>query len=104
MQAVGERAVVLGGSMAGLLAARVLSDHYERVTIVERDALPDGSQHRPGVPHRSLADFAIAMRNVHYEKGTSLDYHDVYLQEDRTRVVGRTTPATEHSSVMARAA
>ena len=50
MQAVGERAVVLGGSMAGLLAARVLSDHYERVTIVERDALPDGSEHRPGVP------------------------------------------------------
>jgi len=50
MQAVGERAVVLGGSMAGLLAARVLSDHYERVTIVERDELPEGSEHRPGVP------------------------------------------------------
>src|SRR4029078_2988564 len=36
--------------MAGLLAARVLSDHYERVTIVERDELPEGSEHRPGVP------------------------------------------------------
>jgi 2-polyprenyl-6-methoxyphenol hydroxylase-like FAD-dependent oxidoreductase len=50
VQAVGERAVVLGGSMAGLLAARVLSDHYEQVTIVERDELPEGSVHRPGVP------------------------------------------------------
>jgi 2-polyprenyl-6-methoxyphenol hydroxylase-like FAD-dependent oxidoreductase len=50
VQAVGERAVVLGGSMAGLLAARVLSDHFEQVTIVERDGLPDGPEHRPGVP------------------------------------------------------
>ena len=50
MQAAGEKALVLGGSMAGLLAARVLSDHYEQVTIVERDELPEGSEHRPGVP------------------------------------------------------
>jgi outer membrane protein TolC len=45
--------------------------------------------------YRTLADFAITMRNVHYEKGTSLDYHDVYLQEDRTRVVGRTGEPAE---------
>ena len=38
-----EHAVVIGGSMAGLLAARVLSDHFERVTIVERDRFPDGA-------------------------------------------------------------
>jgi 2-polyprenyl-6-methoxyphenol hydroxylase-like FAD-dependent oxidoreductase len=50
VQAVGERAVVLGGSMAGLLAARVLSDHYEQVTIVERDELPEGVEQRAGVP------------------------------------------------------
>ena len=36
--------------MAGLLAARVLTDTYETVTIVERDALPDGPAHRRGVP------------------------------------------------------
>ena len=36
--------------MAGLLAARVLCDHYERVTLVERDALPDEAQPRKGVP------------------------------------------------------
>lgn len=33
------RAVVLGGSVAGLLTARVLSEHFERVVIVERDEL-----------------------------------------------------------------
>lgn len=43
-------AVVVGGSMAGLLAARVLSDHFARVTVIERDAIPEGAQPRKGVP------------------------------------------------------
>lgn len=43
-------AVVIGGSVAGLLAARVLSDAFERVTIVERDRLPDEPELRGGVP------------------------------------------------------
>ncbi len=47
---VGEHGVVLGASIAGLVTARVLSDHFDRVTVVERDVLPDGPQHRRGVP------------------------------------------------------
>jgi 2-polyprenyl-6-methoxyphenol hydroxylase-like FAD-dependent oxidoreductase len=43
-------AVVIGASMAGLLTARVLSEHFERVTIVERDQLPEGAEFRRGVP------------------------------------------------------
>lgn len=43
-------AVVIGASIAGLLAARVLSDHFERVTIVERDTLAEDPQARRGVP------------------------------------------------------
>jgi 2-polyprenyl-6-methoxyphenol hydroxylase-like FAD-dependent oxidoreductase len=43
-------AVVIGGSMAGLLAARVLAGHFDRVTVVERDRLPDAAEHRRGVP------------------------------------------------------
>ncbi|MGY1634624.1 hypothetical protein ACI784_23230 [Geodermatophilus sp. SYSU D01186] len=46
----GDRAVVLGGSMAGLLAGRVLADAYREVVSVERDQLPEGPQHRRGVP------------------------------------------------------
>ena len=49
-QVAGGHAVVLGGSMAGLLTARVLADHYPRVTIVERDVLPAIGEHRRGVP------------------------------------------------------
>jgi 2-polyprenyl-6-methoxyphenol hydroxylase-like FAD-dependent oxidoreductase len=44
------RAVVLGGSMAGLLAAQVLAETYAEVVIVERDELPDAAAHRRGVP------------------------------------------------------
>ena len=36
--------------MAGLLAARVLSDSFDCVTIIERDALPAGAAYRSGVP------------------------------------------------------
>ena len=43
-------AVVVGASMAGLLAARVLCDHFTRVTLVERDALSEQVQARKGVP------------------------------------------------------
>lgn len=43
-------ALVMGGSMAGLWAARVLADHFDQVTIIERDHLPSEPVHRPGVP------------------------------------------------------
>jgi 2-polyprenyl-6-methoxyphenol hydroxylase-like FAD-dependent oxidoreductase len=48
---VGDRAVVLGASMAGLLAARVLADSYGQVTVIDRDELPQAPMHRRGVPH-----------------------------------------------------
>lgn len=44
------RAIVIGGSMAGLLAGRVLSDHFDRVAILERDRYPNVPQARSGVP------------------------------------------------------
>ncbi|PKW00341.1 2-polyprenyl-6-methoxyphenol hydroxylase [Streptomyces sp. 1222.5] len=46
---VGERAVVLGGSMAGLLAARVLADSYDEVLVVERDTITGTTTARKGV-------------------------------------------------------
>jgi len=45
-----EHALVVGGSMAGLLAARVLSDHFDHVTIVERDAVHDHPESRKAQP------------------------------------------------------
>ena len=46
----GKEAVVLGGGMAGLLAARVLADVYTQVTVVERDELSTAVDQRRGVP------------------------------------------------------
>ena len=45
-----DQAVVLGGGVAGLLAARVLADEYSGVTVVERDHLPEAGEQRRGVP------------------------------------------------------
>ena len=46
----GEHAVVIGASIAGMCATRVLSDFYDWVTVFERDELPDGSANRSAVP------------------------------------------------------
>jgi 2-polyprenyl-6-methoxyphenol hydroxylase-like FAD-dependent oxidoreductase len=45
------QAIVLGASMAGLLAARALAERFEQVVVIERDVLPPTGQHRHGVPH-----------------------------------------------------
>ena len=44
-------ALVIGGSLAGLLAGRALANHFDRVTFIERDVYPNGPEPRKGVPH-----------------------------------------------------
>ncbi|MEM8675316.1 MAG: hypothetical protein AAGF83_15790 [Cyanobacteria bacterium P01_G01_bin.67] len=43
-------AVVIGGSITGLVAARILVEHFDKVTILERDRLPEHPEFRQGVP------------------------------------------------------
>ena len=47
---VGKQAIVVGAGMGGLTAARALADHFERVVVLERDALPRDAAHRAGTP------------------------------------------------------
>ena len=53
-------AVVVGASMGGLLAVRALSGHFERITVVERDVLPDSEEARKGVPQSAHAHGLLA--------------------------------------------
>lgn len=45
-----ERAIIIGGGIAGLLAAKVLSAFYNEVVIVDRDDFPQRPELRPGTP------------------------------------------------------
>jgi 2-polyprenyl-6-methoxyphenol hydroxylase-like FAD-dependent oxidoreductase len=49
MHRLGEQAIVIGGSIAGLMTARVLSDFFDQVTVIERDNIEE----RP-VIHKSV--------------------------------------------------
>lgn len=56
----GRQAVVIGGSMAGLLASRILSDHFEQVIIIERDRFTDNAEPRKGAPQARHAHAVLA--------------------------------------------
>jgi 2-polyprenyl-6-methoxyphenol hydroxylase-like FAD-dependent oxidoreductase len=55
-----QHAVVIGASMAGLATARVLADHFESVTVLDRDPLPEGTGPRKGVPQGRQAHALLA--------------------------------------------
>ncbi|MBO2445923.1 FAD-dependent monooxygenase [Actinomadura barringtoniae] len=74
------RALVIGGGIAGLLAARVLADHFPRVTIVDRDRFPAVPEYRKGVPQS---------RHVHLLAGAG------------RRVIHRLVPGAERRVVEA---
>jgi 2-polyprenyl-6-methoxyphenol hydroxylase-like FAD-dependent oxidoreductase len=47
---IGKQAVVVGAGIGGLTAARAVADYFERVVVLERDALPERAHPRAGVP------------------------------------------------------
>ena len=56
----GRHALVIGGSLAGLFAARVLADSFDTVTIIDRDIFPVMPEHRKGVPQSYHAHGLLA--------------------------------------------
>jgi 2-polyprenyl-6-methoxyphenol hydroxylase-like FAD-dependent oxidoreductase len=63
-----ETAVVLGGSVAGLMAARVLADHARTVVVVERDELTQGGSLRRGVPQGTQVHVLLSGGNRQMER------------------------------------
>jgi 2-polyprenyl-6-methoxyphenol hydroxylase-like FAD-dependent oxidoreductase len=62
-----DHAVVIGGSIAGLCAARVLSDLYSRVTVYERDDLPSTPSNRATVPQDRHLHMLMARGAMEFE-------------------------------------
>lgn len=64
----GGTAVVIGAGMSGLLAARVLTESFARVVVLERHALPDGPEFRRGVPQDRHVHILLARGAEIYER------------------------------------
>src|ERR1700735_1560688 len=60
-------AVVIGASIAGLCAARVLSDFYLRVTVFERDELPSTPGNRTAVPQGRHVHLLMARGAIEFD-------------------------------------
>lgn len=54
------KAIVIGASIGGLLAARVLAGHFTQVTLLERDSFPVAGENRKGVPQGRHAHAVLA--------------------------------------------
>lgn len=61
-------AVVLGGSMTGILAARVLAESFQDVVVVDRDALLGVREVRRGVPHARHSHAVLARGHMVFEE------------------------------------
>ncbi|MGA7125319.1 MAG: FAD-dependent monooxygenase [Chthoniobacterales bacterium] len=76
---LGERAVIVGSGIAGLSAARAVSDRFRQVVILDRDELPNGATPRPGVPqgkhpHGLLAGGLKALEHLFPGFGNDLEH------------------------------
>lgn len=67
MEKIGDRAVVIGASVGGLLAARVLGEAFEEVIVCERDELPSGNEGRRAVPQGRHGHALIARGQAEME-------------------------------------
>jgi 2-polyprenyl-6-methoxyphenol hydroxylase-like FAD-dependent oxidoreductase len=94
------RAIVIGASIAGLLAARVLADYYDQILVVERDVFPEHPQPRAGAPqsyhiHRLLPRGDMILEQLFPGYVDDLLAYGAYSLEGK-----RSTMLTEHGPVM----
>ena len=57
---VAEHAIVIGAGMGGLAAAKSVAPYFNKVTVLDRDALPEGPDVRPGTPQARHAHALLA--------------------------------------------
>ncbi len=95
-----ERAVVIGGSIAGILAARALREHVRQVVILDRDDMPSRPDQRGGVPQGRHAHGLLA-RGLQLVEEMFPGVTDTWWRAGRGWRTSATTPcgasATAHS-------
>jgi 2-polyprenyl-6-methoxyphenol hydroxylase-like FAD-dependent oxidoreductase len=57
---VAEHAVIIGAGMGGLAAAKAVAPYFNKVSVLDRDALPEGPDVRPGTPQARHAHALLA--------------------------------------------
>jgi 2-polyprenyl-6-methoxyphenol hydroxylase-like FAD-dependent oxidoreductase len=57
---VAEHAIVIGAGMGGLAAANAVAPYFNNVSVLDRDALPEGPDVRPGTPQAKHAHALLA--------------------------------------------
>jgi hypothetical protein len=62
----GGHAIVIGASMGGHVA-----EHYDRVTVIERDELPEAPEPRKGVPQGQHTHALLASGRVLFGSNTA---------------------------------
>ena len=105
-----QQAIVLGGSISGLLTARVLADHFARVIVIERDLLPTDHSFRKGAPqarhlHVLLARGEQIMTKLLPGLGDRLDQAGAPtfdLGEEAFAAIGGKVVAMQTSGVLSR--
>ena len=63
-----DHAIVIGGSLSGLVAARVLSSHFGNVTLIDRDSFPLNPEFRSGVPQSRHLHVLLIKGNEIFER------------------------------------
>lgn len=61
-------AIIIGSSLAGLLASRVLAKHFDRVSIVEQDFFPEKPAPRPSIPQPRHLHVLLNRRKIILEE------------------------------------
>jgi 2-polyprenyl-6-methoxyphenol hydroxylase-like FAD-dependent oxidoreductase len=88
-QKIGRHALVIGGSLAGLFAARVLVDFFDKVTILDRDVFPVTPDHRKGVPQSYHADALLPTAFPILERLFPIRQAGHFVQHDAANLVTR---------------
>lgn len=67
-RSLGERAIVIGAGMGGLMAASVLARYFSEVLVLDKDHLPEAAETRTGAPQRAHVHTLMVQGRRNLEK------------------------------------